>query len=264
MFEAPSYVFGVVYLFTNLVNGKRYVGQSAHLPQRLGEHFRKAKQEPKDRDKFFQNSLRKHGKDNFEISVLCSCSTQEELDLLEDLYIVVFDTMNSDKGYNLKRGGARGKLSESGIMKIKAAKTGIRNPAFRADLPSAEELFRLYEETKSFLYLGKMFNANAQTIARRMRLAGFELPKGNTGKIVSKKARAKMSEDRQGKKHACYRHEVRTEEIVRMYLEEKLSTPQIGTIVNMTPRSIKLRLVEGGVILRTIAESLKLKSVTRG
>lgn len=56
----------------------------------------------------FHNALLKYGYENFDWEVLKECSSQEELDYYEDFYIKEFDTLNKDKGYNLKSGGKIG------------------------------------------------------------------------------------------------------------------------------------------------------------
>ena len=56
----------------------------------------------------FHNALLKYGYDNFNWEVLKECTSQEELDYYEDFYIKEFDTLNKEKGYNLKSGGKLG------------------------------------------------------------------------------------------------------------------------------------------------------------
>ena len=51
------------------------------------------------------NAMRKYGRDNFTIEVLTECSTQEEMDKLEEHYIETLQSRNRDIGYNIAKGG---------------------------------------------------------------------------------------------------------------------------------------------------------------
>ena len=93
---------GYIYLTTNLVNGKRYVGQ--HLATEFDTKY-------KGSGTYIKNALNKYGWDNFSCEIICWCATQIQLNEAEDNYIKLLDTMYP-KGYNLKGGGANGKHSE--------------------------------------------------------------------------------------------------------------------------------------------------------
>lgn len=98
----------LVYKVTNLINGKVYVGQTIHsLEHRKSGHERDARCEAKT-TVLFHNALLKYGYDNFKWEVLKECSSQKELDYYEDYYIKEFNTLNREKGYNLKSGGKLG------------------------------------------------------------------------------------------------------------------------------------------------------------
>ncbi len=106
---------GIIYIITNRVNGKVYVGQTIRtLAQRRGEHlyrFRKA-----ERDHLIYLAFRKHGVENFDWDVLETCEDIAELNDREEFYINKFDSYNH--GYNMNTGGntvsveTRKKLSE--------------------------------------------------------------------------------------------------------------------------------------------------------
>lgn len=100
--------FGVVYLITNLTNKIVYVGQTIQtLSIRWNEHVC-----CKDKNGFYvQRAIKKYGKENFDITELCSASSQEELDFLEILFITALKSTDLNFGYNLRDGGSRGKHS---------------------------------------------------------------------------------------------------------------------------------------------------------
>ena len=59
----------------------------------------------RDKDSsYFHNSLRKYGKDNFIFEIVEECRSREELDEREEYWIVLDDTINRDKGFNLIKG----------------------------------------------------------------------------------------------------------------------------------------------------------------
>ena len=50
-------------------------------------------------------AIEKYGWDNFEHIILCTVSTKEEADFLEQWFIEKYDTFNPEHGYNLTKGG---------------------------------------------------------------------------------------------------------------------------------------------------------------
>jgi len=95
--------YGVVYCATNLMNKKRYIGQTiVGLKRRRWRHEGDAfRNSPYP----LHRSIRKYGKDKFEWEILVRCGNKECLNQLEKFYIRYFDSTNSKKGYNLAKGG---------------------------------------------------------------------------------------------------------------------------------------------------------------
>ena len=110
---------GYVYLTTNLVNGKKYVGQ--HLHDGFDKYY-------KGSGTYIKRALDKYGWDNFDCKVICWCSTQTQLNEAEDNYIKLLNTM-VPKGYNLKGGGANGRYSEEARKNCSKAHKGIKHTA---------------------------------------------------------------------------------------------------------------------------------------
>ena len=89
----------VVYLVTNKVNGKQYVGQTIRpLLERWRDHCRL------DKGNYFHRAIQKYGSDNFEIRVIDTATSGEELDEKEIYWIKKLDTL-VPHGYNIKPGG---------------------------------------------------------------------------------------------------------------------------------------------------------------
>lgn len=94
----------VVYLFTNLVNGKKYVGKTTHrYPcHRWNAHYRAAERGLSDT--FFHRALRKYGRDGFSVSIVGRFETEADLSLAEQLFIQEHGSV-APGGYNLTTGG---------------------------------------------------------------------------------------------------------------------------------------------------------------
>ena len=98
---------GGIYLFTNTVNNKCYVGQAICLKKRLQNHLNNFN--TKRYDNPLYRSLEKHGIEAFEISILEIVegeNIKETLDILEIKYIEKYDSYTS--GYNQTLGGDGG------------------------------------------------------------------------------------------------------------------------------------------------------------
>lgn len=92
-----------VYVHTNKINGKKYVGLTTGIPKyRWRSDGSGYRQQP-----HFYNSIKKYGWDNFEHQVF-EVNSKEEMYFLEQYLIGFYNTMNVDKGYNKSKGGESG------------------------------------------------------------------------------------------------------------------------------------------------------------
>lgn len=93
-----------IYMVVNMVNNKKYIGQSKNIRKRFQSHHLvdyKNENNCNYNTKFYQ-AIRKYGIDNFEVIILKLCK-EEELDDLEVKFIKEFDTFKN--GYNSTEGG---------------------------------------------------------------------------------------------------------------------------------------------------------------
>lgn len=100
-------MYGYVYIVTNLINGKKYIGQhksDIFDPKYLGS------------GKILKQAILKEGRENFKIDILETCDCKEQLDKCEAEYINKYNAVESTDFYNLKDGGI-GK-SVSGVVYI--------------------------------------------------------------------------------------------------------------------------------------------------
>lgn len=121
--------FGIIYIATNTVNNKNYIGKTTKsLKERMSTHFYKSK---RNKTRFYF-SIRKHGFCKFNWNILCECYNEYELNEKEKHYIKEFDSFKY--GYNMTLGGEgtagashpmfNKKISKETIDKIKKSLVG--------------------------------------------------------------------------------------------------------------------------------------------
>ena len=113
---------GAIYKIENLVNQKVYIGKTIRSPEtRWKEHIRESLYENDNIP--IHNAIRKYGLENFSFSIIED--NIEDIDILnqkEKDYIVKFNALSHDAGYNVCLGGDGGrtasKLTEEIVDKI--------------------------------------------------------------------------------------------------------------------------------------------------
>lgn len=173
--------FGIIYCVENLINGKKYVGQTIRpLRVRWLQHISDSKRLGFRGLRKFSRAIKKYGKNNFKVSIIDSGDNFDDLNEKEIFWI---EKMNSfQKGYNSNKGGSgkgiseevRKKISESSknrviseetrLKMIEAAKTkesnfkeGKQHPFSRAIYKLNPNDFSIIEEFESVSLAGKIF-----------------------------------------------------------------------------------------------------------
>lgn len=67
-----------IYIITNINNGKRYIGSSKNLYNRLRDHLWDLKSD-RHINSHLQNAWNKYGEENFEYGILCICDEEDKL-----------------------------------------------------------------------------------------------------------------------------------------------------------------------------------------
>lgn len=144
-----------IYLITNLINQKKYVGQTKNYKQRFKYHIASYKKSP------ISNAIQKYGKENFIFEVIYQTLNGDHVDFLECHFIKEHNSFADDgHGYNLTRGGNCNKIiSKETKQKMSEAAKG---------------------QTK---WLGK---SHTEETKLKLKLL-------NIGKIMSEESRQKMS-----------------------------------------------------------------------
>lgn len=197
--------YGFIYITTNLVNGKRYLGQRSFdrrgWENYLGSGIR------------FKKALEKYGEENFYRDIILICNSEEELNNAEYDLSVFFNVVESKNWYNLVLGGGtsrgwhpsketRTKISEKAKERFsdptqhpmygKHNLQGKDNPMYGI---SPKE--RMDEETYAQWYeKHKQYWENPATKGKHI---WADKPHPNLGKHMSDEQKKKISEARIGK-----------------------------------------------------------------
>lgn len=102
-----------IYLITNKVNNKHYIGQTINLRRRLLKHINDSANNIRVEHILLYKAFKKYGIESFEVSILCQveqCETLKQiLDEKEIAYIKEYDSYGQN-GYNQTVGGDAGVL----------------------------------------------------------------------------------------------------------------------------------------------------------
>lgn len=112
--------YGIIYCITNKVNGKRYIGQTT-MPLYKRWH---AHQRADGRCVSIAAAVQKYGAEAFEVVVIASANSRQELDDLEIAHIVAANTLDPAVGYNLRPGGMSATFSTETRALMSARKIG--------------------------------------------------------------------------------------------------------------------------------------------
>lgn len=112
---------GYIYLITNKINGKQYVGQT--ICNDINDRWKKHKRVDKySLGNYLYNTYIKYGIENFSFQLICICF-DEDCNTYEKEYIKKYNTL-SPNGYNLKEGGNNSKHHPETIELIRASLKG--------------------------------------------------------------------------------------------------------------------------------------------
>jgi group I intron endonuclease len=203
-----------VYLITNLINDKVYVGLTKHtIWQRWSTHQVKAEY---GRQGYFYNALRKYGAWDFRIQQLAEVGTLKQAENLERVWIALFQSADRQYGYNSTFGGDGARHNEHTREKLRKLVEG-KNPWKRFNNP---------EEAKQKLSVS--LSGKPKTEEHRKNLsearknlspeARKNISAARIGKKHTEASRLKMSLSRKGEGNARFLHDVEDEEIINLYL----------------------------------------------
>jgi group I intron endonuclease len=202
---------GCVYLATNRVNGKQYVGKTLKtLSCRRVVHECHSRRES---NHYFHCALRKYGHENFDWLVLVTSDNANELSSLERTFINSLNT-RAPNGYNLTTGGdgtpgwhhsaetrAKQRAARLGThptadtrLRLTAAHVGKQpSPETKRKISAAQTGKRRSAETRARMATAKNGHLVSEDTKAKLRAASI-------GKRPSPETRAKMSAVKKGRR----------------------------------------------------------------
>lgn len=202
-----------VYIHINKINNKAYIGQTVYgndLNKRwknCGKGYLKKNNDDNYTQPAFANAINKYGWDNFEHVIWANGLTEDEANYIEKILVALFNTMNSDFGYNLRSGGENSTLSDESRRKISESRKGRykgENNPWYGKHPSDETRRKMRENHADFSgknspnYGKKLSDETRRKISdNHADFSGKNNP--NYGKHISDETKDKMSKARKGK-----------------------------------------------------------------
>lgn len=96
-------MFGYIYITTNNINNKRYIGKKQST-KFISDYFGSGT--------LITRAVQKYGTENFTVKVLEQCNSLDELNECEKKWIKFYNAQDSDNFYNIAPGGDGGNLFE--------------------------------------------------------------------------------------------------------------------------------------------------------
>ena len=136
-------MYGYIYITTNLINGKKYIGR------------RKSKEFLKEgylgSGVHLKNAIKKYGKENFKVELIEECDNWYQLVFRETYHIVKHDAVDSDMYYNVSYGGPNEGFVDGGnnIAKSDYART------INSEKHKGKKMPKGFAEHQRQIHLGK-------------------------------------------------------------------------------------------------------------
>lgn len=113
-------ICGLIYKIRNKINDKQYVGQTTRpFKDRINEYKKGFGND------YINNSFKKYGFENFEFSIIETCSTINSLNEREIFWINHYNSRNKDYGYNIELGGMNSLASDETKKKMSLSHIGV-------------------------------------------------------------------------------------------------------------------------------------------
>lgn len=213
-----------IYIITNLINNKYYIGSSKSVLDRLSWHKSHLKSRT-HHNEHLQKSYNKYGKSYFTFELLEEYEDEKVLFSLENWWCNMLCTYNRDYGYNIQPINPLGipSLSEETKIKISKANKGRKHS----------------DDTKQKIGLSKLgntyFKNKSHTVETKIKLKEI-----NLGKVLLEETKEKIRQANLGKKQSeetklkrsmalmNHKHSKETKEKLSIYRLNNPLCPNLG------------------------------------
>lgn len=186
---------------TNLINGKIYIGQK-QLPKFKRSYYGSGI--------YITRALKKYGRNNFKVEIICKCDSVSMMDKKEIYYIKKYNSRNPKIGYNISYGGdspmrGRHHNKKSRLKISKNNKGKIVSKETREKIGLSHLGMKMSKETKEKLSISHL-GQKSWNKGLKMPLPSQEtrnkISKANKGKKLSEKQIEFLRKINTGKKHS--------------------------------------------------------------
>ena len=202
-------MYGYIYLTTNLVNGKKYIGQ--HRSSCFDRSYYGS-------GVLLNRALSKYGKENFSVSILKECDSEEDLNESEIYFIKKYNAVINEEFYNVANGGLghtcdpwnKGKRGVQKVTpkQLEALEKGRHLPASNKQKDQLRERrtgIEVSEYTRALLREKRKLQVFSKETRQKMseRMSGDKNPNRikalTTGTLI--KTREKIRDSQLGRRH---------------------------------------------------------------
>ncbi len=217
-----------VYTIINAINGKRYVGSTVNLRQRLWEHKHNLER-GLHRNAHLQNAWNKYGADNFNFLVLFCCP-------VEQILILEQQAIDKKAEYNIspKAGNCLGvKHTPEMRAKLSIVKTGKHpNEETRKRMAAAQMGRHHSDETKAKISAANRGVKKSPELCAAMSFARKGEKGVFFGKHHTEETKAKIAEANKGHGRPIgYKHTPETKQKISVALKGKAKSPEFCALM---------------------------------
>lgn len=185
---------GWIYLTTNIVNGKIYVGKhEISNDKKLNATYIGS-------GTLFKRAFDKYGEENFKRKILRLCYSLHELRIWEHVYIVKYKSTDRSIGYNI----AKGDVNTSEYNPAKLPEVRKKMSLKKKGKPSSFKGKKLSEEAKKKISERNKGRKMSDNFRERMREIGKRRGGFMTGRHHTEETKKKISKATKGKNNPMY------------------------------------------------------------
>lgn len=221
-------VYGVIYKIQNNIDGKVYIGQTTYG---FNKRYSLGQWWVKTHNNYLKNSAKYYGHNNFIVNEFLDVAfSKEELNLKEKMWISYYKSSNKKYGYNMNSGGDSPTMNEETKKKITISRLGFDPEDF------TENIVNYYKNGDTITDIGAKIGVD-ESVIRKI--------------LVKNNISIKTS----GEFTFGFKLEDYKEEIIKLYVEDKMAPVDIGKRFGASASGIRDFLKRNGIKIRPMKET---------